>query len=311
MAVFLLKKRQQQQQQQLHYEFIVHTCDKMMAPIMNLVERAAELNEDGVYELAEGSFPDAVQSFENAVRQMMQVCEQTTQAHHLHQHQHQHQHAPLKQQQQHQHQQQCCTNTSSIAPSCLPASRSNVEVPYLKDDRFFLYSCTVTFQPPASSSAVPSSAEIAFYCATILFNLALAHHQQGQRTSGEDRLSALRHAMQLYQEAAKALHTLQQRMTPPAALAYREDLLLLHLAIWNNQACILVVLGNVHAADACFQHVLVQSRMALDADEDLELTRHNFSIFEQSQIQEFLRNAMVFGTLHQAGGVWESAAACA
>jgi tetratricopeptide (TPR) repeat protein len=288
----------------------------MISSIMNLIERAAELNEDGVYELAYGSFPTAVQSFENAVRQMMRVCEQTTQAHYLQQYS----------------TKQCNSNSNSNSNSqssttlSLPPSRSNVEVPYLKDDRFFLYSCTVTFHPTGSTSSgtsnatscvVPSSAEIAFYCATILFNFALAHHQQGQRIVGQDRMASLSQALQLYQEAAKALHTLQQRMAPQAAVAYREDLLLLHLAIWNNQACILVALGNVEAADACFQHVMVQSRMALAADDitssdDPQVPpRHNFSIFEQSQIQEFLRNAMVFGTLHQDGGMWEPAAACA
>eukprot|EP00797_Seminavis_robusta_P006877 Sro1465_g274970.2 (274) ;mRNA; r:6293-7114 len=273
---------------------------------------------------------------------MMTVCEQTTHAHHLQQQQQQQQHAvapaqvcPAASSTMDSSSSRCSTkqtptstsamdttmedtptSTSSSPAStsttgCLPSARSSVEVPFLQDDRFYIYSCTVTFNPSTSSSStltaattmIPSSAEIAFYCATILFNLALAHHQHAQRCpkQSQEQAAALRQALALYQESAKALHTLQQRLTPATLCCCADDLLLMSLALCNNQACILAVLQD--DATACFQQLFVQSTTALQEP-------NNFSMFEQSQVQEFLRNAMLFGTL-QAGGLHDHAAACA
>ena len=87
----------------------------------------------------------------------------------------------------------------------------------------------------------------------------------------------------------------------PQTLA--DDLLLMSLALLNNQACILVALQDQPSATACFQQLFLHSSSALQEP-------NNFSMFEQSQVQEFLRNAMLFGTL-QAGGLYQHAAACA
>lgn len=244
--------------------------------VSNLLDRAAELNEDGVYELADGCFVEAVGSFENAVRHMMQVCQVT-------------------------HGSSTSTGTGTphkqldtSAPASLPPARSSVEVPFLNDERFYIYSCTVTFQAPSASSATPHASEIAFYCATILFNLALAHHQQAQKQPAQ-RDASYRQALVLYQEAVRTLQCLH--LAPNCG----DDVLLMTLACLNNQAQILHALQEVDLTH-CFPQLLSQSMAALHS-------QNNFSIFEQSQINEFIRNAMVFGTYQHGTG--EVAAACA
>ena len=243
--------------------------------VSNLLDRAAELNEDGVYDLADGNFQQAVAAFEGAVQHMMQVCHLTTQSTNGNS-----SHKQLD---------------SSVAGS-LPPARSSVEVPFVNDDRFYIYSCAVTFQAAPSScsstanSNAPHASEIAFYCASILFNLALAHHQQAQAQKLQQaaRDASYRQALVLYQEVSRTLQCLQF-----AAPHCRDDILLLCLAAGNNQAQILAALQDQDPS-ICFQQLLSHSMSALHS-------QNNFSIFEQSQINEFIRNAMVLNAGSQAG----------
>jgi hypothetical protein len=274
-----------------------------MSNVLNLLERAAELNEDGVYELADGSFGPAVQSFESAVRQMMQVCHQQNSSN---------QNgstaasssssapynntasAPWKviQQTQQQQPQHC------LLPPC---SRSCVEVPFLHDDHFYIYSCTATFNPPSSTAqqhersqgavACCSPGEIVFYCATILFNLALAHHQQAKKaTTPAEQDASARQALALYQECHSALQQLVvlSSNSNGASACSRDDLVLMNLAVLNNQALILHELAApITQTQTIFSQLLQQSMYAI------QNTHNNFSPFEQSQINEFIRNALV------------------
>ena len=167
----------------------------------SILDRAAELNEDGVYELADGNFNSAVQSFESAVRQMMALYQQRVSAT-----------TPPSPQPQHE--------------VLLPCSRSSVEVPFLHDDRFFIYSCTITINPTQPSSVSegavpPSPEELAFYCSTILFNMALAHHQQGQKL-----LMVASPPMADKEQTAAATLQERQRLLRQALMLYQESCLL-------------------------------------------------------------------------------------
>lgn len=254
--------------------------------VSNLLDRAAELNEDGVYELADGNFQQAVSSFEESVRHMMQVC-QLTCSHSSCSTNHECDHKQLD---------------TTVSVNSLPPARSSVEIPFRNDERFYIYSCTVTFQapPPASSSSTPHPSELSFYGATILFNLALAHHQQAQKLpASTQRDASYRQALVLYQEVTRTLNGCINHNAPHC----RDDILLLALAAGNNQAQILVALQDMDPS-LCFQQLLSHSMAALHS-------QNNFSIFEQSQINEFIRNAMVFGATQHAVGGGEVAAACA
>lgn len=245
--------------------------------VSTLLHQAAELNEDGVYELADDNFGEAMGSFENALQTMMQVCQLTHDAKGSTSSSTTASNNSIRRSSSHK---QLDTTTPMLPP---PSPSSSVEVPYLRDDRFYLYSCTVTFSAPPSSSSnnPPSTQEIAFYCATILFNLALAHHQQGQKLQqgALKRDASLRQALCLYQEAARTLQCLDHMA---------DDILLMTLAILNNQGQILYTLQEADR-EICFQQLLLQSTTALHAT-------NNFSVFEQSQINEFIRNAVVAST---------------
>lgn len=237
---------------------------------VSLIERAAELNEDGVYELADGSFSEAVQSFESALRHMIQLIMALNSGNNNSGDNN----TALK-----------AVPSSGGDQEMLPPSRTSVEIPYLQDDFFYLYSCTVTFNP--SSDIQPTATEISFYGATIMFNLALAHHQNAQRFGKgglQQAEASLRQALALYQECTNTLQSL--------SVVRNDDMLLMQLATLNNQAHILYTLGL--SADPSTQFVfhtlMTQSMSALQ-----ERPNNNFSPFEQSQINEFVRNSLVFG----------------
>jgi hypothetical protein len=257
--------QQQPPQQPLHYMPI----NASSSPTC-LIERAAELNEDGVYELADGSFSEAVQSFESALRHMMQLSMALNSGNNSSSDHN----AALK-----------AVPSSGGDQEMLPPSRTSVEIPYLQDDLFYLYSCTVTFNP--SSGIQPTATEISFYGATVMFNLALAHHQNAQRCrkgSLQQAETSLRQALALYQECTNTLQSL--------SVVRNDDMLLMQLATLNNQAHILYTLGlSTDPSTQCVFHTLMtQSMSALQ-----ERPNNNFSPFEQSQINEFVRNSLVFG----------------
>ena len=74
-----------------------------------------------------------------------------------------------------------------------------------------------------------------------------------------------------------------------------DGLLLLQLALWNNQGLVLLALGHAREAQrTCFQPVLWHRRTGTGPYSDsstIQQPAHNFSFFEQFHIREFLRNA--------------------
>ena len=143
-----------------------------------------------------------------------------------------------------------------------------------------------------------------YECAVVLWNLALAHHQQAKiptstssSRSGQAEAS-LRQALVYYQECYQALQSLQHNHASMEAYAhcshtvYNDDdddwLVLMTLAVTNNQAHLLYELQE----DSC-HHVQQLLTGALHALHIAACTQ-KWSVVEIDQMHEFVQNAMVF-----------------
>jgi hypothetical protein len=234
--------------------------------VSRLLQQAFDWNEDGVYELASGRSMQAIEWFQKAWGVLRQV-----------------------------------TRVDHRGYSYYPVT-GRVQIPHLEGDVCYIYPCAVTLchsaaitsstsstrrQHLASSSSKEDSGH-AFSCAIVLFNVALAHHQQGKQLANNKEL--LNTALQYYQECQQLLQSLSE---PDDST--QEDLLLLTLAVMNNQAHIEYELQENSTAGATtteeatgsFQKLWHYSLHAMLLDS-------NFSMVELSQIHEFVQNAMVF-----------------
>jgi hypothetical protein len=256
-----------------------------------MIQLVAELNEDAVYELAAGKSECAIILLEKATRVLMEVCQKSNMQRKRH--------------------------ASPASDSVYRAS--SVEIPYLLDDVFYVYNYTMTFslQTTKGASSEPRTKKtsqndmIAVYGSSILFNLALAYHQQGKIT-GE--LSSFQRAFYTYQECYNALQALPPHLQQHHPF-FAEDICLMTLAALNNQAQIAHELGEEVTATNSMQgeccsnmsesvQTLFWSSLSKMMEDDCTYLQ-NLSAFEQSQIQEFVQNAMAFQHLRCC------AAACA
>lgn len=245
----------------MYQSFIKTEIQKPAVDNMNtfsILERAADLNEDGVYQLSDGRFEVAIATFEAAVSQVMQVCQEMP------------------------------TSSKCIRGDCsLPSNRCCVEVPGLQDDQFYLYSCTMSFQVnPIPEGKTVAPIDLAFYAGAMCFNLGLAYHKRGQQERGQANYKVsdelYRQALHMYQYCTNVLSILHRLPIPC------DDVDLMWLATLNNQAQIHHALNEEELARDCFVSLTASSFAAL-------ANPLAFSAFERSHIQEFVRNSMVFG----------------
>lgn len=227
-----------------------------------LLNQASELNEDGIYELASGLAGPAIAHLEEAGRLLMQCLESSS--------------------------------SQAIPMEREVHSTSRVQIPHLNDDLFYIYSCAVSYTPPSSQTDSP-----VFGLAVVTFNLALAYHQQARTTSGAHAEASARQALTYYKECQQALQALNNTQNSTTTTAFHhhnmqdEDLLLMTLACMNNQARIQYELDSSATKDPVFQKLLTCSMHAILRADQCD----NLSMVEQSQIHEFVQNAMVFGSL--------------
>ncbi|CAB9500117.1 expressed unknown protein [Seminavis robusta] len=229
-----------------------------------LLEQAAGLNEDGVYELSSGKPQEAIPLFQEAWESLMEVAGATGST---------------------------CTSSIVGTDCSTAATTTRIQIPHLEDDVFYIYSCAVAYSASTSTTPVnTTSKDVQFECAIVLFNLALAFHQQGKKTKKE---GFLRRALQYYQQCQQSL---QQVLTTNTTCTAHDELILLTLAVMNNQASIEYELpiptttNTTSAANNDNSEKLWHYSIHAILDEETT----NFSMVEQSQIHEFVQNAMVF-----------------
>ena len=221
------------------------------------LHQVCELNEDAIFELSSGHPGPAIVLLEEAAGQLMQ----------------------------------CLTADSHSSSAISPHYTSRVQIPHLHDDLFYVYSCAVSYSASTTTASttttttttIPSQSDMIFELAIVLFNLALAHHQQGILTKAE---APLKQALTFYKECHQALQSL--------TTDHNDDVLVLTLAVLNNQAEILYYHQqqqheHEHSTEI-FQKLMTHSMHAILQQAD---DTSNLSMVEQSQIHEFVQNAMV------------------
>lgn len=239
------------------YQFrtITHTCKlfTMDSPSASAyLHQVSELNEDATYELSSGRPSLAITHLEAAAGRLVH----------------------------------CLSLPLANASPCSPHFTSRLQIPHLQDDLFYIYSCAVSYTVPTNTTTIPSHSDLVFELAVVLFNLALAHHQQGKMTKHEGvREASFQQALAYYKECQQALQSLDSNTN-----ANEDDLLVLTLAVLNNQAQILYQHEHERQCQTdVFQKLMTHSMHAILREDDI-----NLSMVEQSQIHEFVQNAMLF-----------------
>ena len=223
-----------------------------------VLHQMAELNEDAAYEMSSGRPGTAIVHLEEAAGRLMDCLTRPS----------------LR------------TSTTTSSSCSHTHWTSRVQIPHLHDELFYIYSCAVSYNAPTSTSASSASqSDVIFELAVVLFNLALAHHQQGNMRK---QTSSLQLALTYYKECYQAL----QSLSNTEANSDNEDILLLTLAVLNNQAQILYQQEQRHAStDVVVQKLMTHSMHAMVHQQH---EHSNLSMVEQSQIHEFVQNAMLF-----------------
>ena len=285
--------------------------------IQKILERVSDMNEEGVYALADGDTSErAIDFFDGALRLLGEASRWNSSLAVVSD-------ARCKDPRK--------SKNHTICYS-LPHSLARQEVPYLQNigGPFYTFSAAISITPKC---ATPSSEpfvcyaenedgraeremDMVFYHAIISFNLALAYHQLSSslNVSCRDSASAsLERANDHYfqcQEALLALPTclflpVLDGNTSSTNKSYccqdsRDVLVITLLAALNNQALILHLKDGHHVPQEESDSSVTRSALrqllltySMDAMQRIKNKATNYSMFEQWQIQEFARNAVL------------------
>jgi len=160
-----------------------------------------------------------------------------------------------------------------------------VSMPDLYDEHFFIFNHALLFDPvvvSTSPSGIVGPSDMAYGCAVLTFNMALAYHQIGIQTGSSKKLKT---SCLLYGKVAE--------MTS-AAVASRSDLSVLHLIALNNAAQIQYSQARFVACDELFSHVryILQFPDLLESSTD-QLVQ---SVLASGDIDEIKLNTVVCNT---------------
>ncbi|CAB9514470.1 expressed unknown protein [Seminavis robusta] len=204
---------------QYHPVLVSHSSQALLSPdavanIQTAIEQAGRDNRKGVIAFASGDARTAYVLFRSALEQLecLGPCVHGTAAWNG-------MPAPA--------------NLQALEQSMMNASPPLLEavpVPAFQDGYIYLYDNVLDFlrdaQRPDSKDRERFASKLSFYCSLVMFNIALAMHKHGIDNNEKESLVS---AIHCYDMSMKSISTI--RITD-----YTDKLMLIMLAIWNNQA---------------------------------------------------------------------------
>jgi len=168
-----------------------------------------------------------------------------------------------------------------------PQNCISVDVPYIKNDRFFCYHRALIFprnsDPTCCSTTtrqrpppVCSVHRLAFYSCVVLQNMALAYHMLGQALKNDQNLSM---SLFYYSESLKMARGLPINLESA-------DADLLRVVALNNSAAILRHRMDFYGASMAMDEIRSKLRHAL------VIHRHSSRAFPKEDIEGFILNTM-------------------